>query len=346
MIATLPVAGPWAWQPHPLLWAALALVAASVTLLHRRLAAAATHPVPWRRARVVRFAGALALALVAMGWPLGDLAAHWSLSALVLQRCVLVLAVASLLLVGLPDDVVAWATRPAPVDALLLRILWPPAAVVTVTVVLVGSMLPTLVAAQSHAPVARGILAGVIVSAGVVLWLPVLGRVPGIPRPRPMIRAVYLVAQAVVPVFLSFLYILATRPLYPTLDHTTHVIGLSPLADQQVAGFVSKLSFLLTLLTMAAVELVRAPDSDEDLGPEDPLVWADVERHFERADRRRTTVGVPSGDRSGDDPTDSGRPAGDHGDRGGQGGAASGGGVEGGDEDGGQDGGQDGGRVR
>jgi putative membrane protein len=243
--------------------------------------------------RIARFVGALVVTVAALGWPLGDLAAHWSLSALVLQRSMLVLAVASLLLAGLPDDVLAWATRPAPLDVLLMRILWPPAAVVVVTFVLVGAMLPPLVTAQSHSVVVRDLLALTVVLAGVVLWLPILGRVPGIPRPRPMVRAVYLVAQAVVPVFLSFIFILATHPLYPTVAHSAHVIGLSPLADQQVAGFVSKLTFLLTLLTAAAVELVRAPDTDDDLGPEDPLVWADVERHFERADRRGVTAVEP-----------------------------------------------------
>jgi putative membrane protein len=278
--------GPWAWDPHPVLWAAVAVVGSGVALLHRRLLATADHPLPWPRTRILRFIGALVVTVVAMGWPLGDLAAHWSLSALVLQRCVLVLAVASLLLAGIPDDVLAWATRPAPVDAVLLRLLWPPAAVVVVTVLLVGSMLPPFVAAQSHSAEARALLALVVVVAGIVLWLPILGRVPGIPRPRPMIRAVYVVAQAVVPMFLSFLYILARRPFYPTVTRSSDGFGISPLADQQVAGFVSKFTFVLTLLGVAAAILVKAPDSDEDLGPEDPLVWADVQRHFERADRR------------------------------------------------------------
>jgi len=301
VIPVVAVAGPWAWRPHPVLWAFLATLGFGVAVLHRRLLGSTDRPVSWPRVRILRFVAALVIALVAMGWPLGDLAAHWSLCALVLQRCVLVLAVASLLLAGLPDDVLAWVTRPAPVDAVLLRVLRPPAAVVTVTVLLVGTMLPPLVTAQSHSAVARALLAFAVTLAGVVLWLPILGRVPGIPRPRPMIRAVYLVAQAVVPVFLSFVFILATRPLYPTLAHSGPVIGLSPLADQQVAGFVSKLSFLLTLLTAAAVELVRAPDSDDDLGPEDPLVWADVERHFERADRRGLAAsGSVSDGRGGD----------------------------------------------
>ena len=101
-----------------------------------------------------------------------------------------------------------------------------------------------------------------------------------------MIRAVYLVAQAVVPVFLSFILILSPKPLYSVFSHSVDVIRLRPLNDQQVAGFVSKLSFLFVLLGVAGAELARAPDTDDDLGPEDPLVWADVERHFERLDRQ------------------------------------------------------------
>jgi len=230
---------------------------------------------------------------ITLGWPLGDLAAHWSLSALVLQRCLLVLAVAPLLLAGLSDQLIRWMTRPAPVDAVLIRVLRPPVAVVTVTVVLVVSVLPAPVAAQSNSLVARGALALLVLAAGIVLWLPVMGRLPGIPRPRPMIRAVYLVAQSVVPVFLSFLYILATRPLYPVFARSADVVGLRPLNDQQVAGFVSKLSFVLVLLAVAGVVLAQAPDTDDDLGPEDPLSWADVERHFERVDRRGQAMPEP-----------------------------------------------------
>ena len=184
-----------------------------------------------------------------MGWPLGDLAAHWSLAALVLQRCVLVLAVAPLLLAGLPDDVLGWATRPAPVDAVLLRLVRPPVAVAVVTVLLVGSMVP----ASGRGPGRTRPRPGRCsrwssLFAGIVLWLPVLGRVPGIPRPRPMIRAVYLVAQAVVPG-------LPVVPLHPVQrSRSTRRFsrsvrrdrGLRPLTDQQMAGFVSKLTFLVT----------------------------------------------------------------------------------------------------
>jgi len=287
------VTGAWTWHPHLLLWGVLATVGLVVALAHRRLVRTSTDPVSWPSWRARRFAAGLVVIGIAMGWPLGDLAAHWSATALVLQRCVLVLAVAPLLLAGLPDDLIRRLTRPAPVDAVLVRVLRPPVAVISVTVLLVGSMAPFLVAAQASSAAARAGLALVVLVAGTILWLPIMGRIPGIARPRPMVRAVYLVAQAIVPVFLSFVFILDPTPLYPTFAHSVDVIRLRPLNDQQVAGFVSKLSFLFVLLSVAGVELARAPDSDDDLGPEDPLVWADVERHFERLDRRGTVIVEP-----------------------------------------------------
>ena len=152
-------AGAWTWHPHPVVWALLAgprrVPCWSIGGSRR----ASSPPPSWPRRRALRFAGAVVLAGVCLGWPLGDLAAHWSLSALVLQRCLLVLAVAPLLLAGLPDDLIRWLTRPAPVDALLVRVLRPPVAVVTVTVLLVGSMAPGVGRRPVPSTVARGALA-------------------------------------------------------------------------------------------------------------------------------------------------------------------------------------------
>jgi hypothetical protein len=96
-----------------------------------------------------------------------------------------------------------------------------------------------------------------------------------------------LVAQAVIPAFLSFVYIFSRRPLYPEFAHSHAAVGLRPLNDQQIAGFVSKLTMLFVLLIVGAVVLSRAPRSEEEFGS-DELVWADVERQFERVDRQGT----------------------------------------------------------
>jgi cytochrome c oxidase assembly factor CtaG len=280
------MAGPYVWQPHLVAWAVLAGVTALVVAGHRRLAGSSTQPIPWTRRQIETFAGGMAAALVALTWPVADLAAHWSLAALVTQRLILLLAVAPLLLLGVPYDVLRWLTRPAIVDGALTRLQRPVVAIVTVTVVVVGSMAPSLVRAQSTSLLARGALDLAIVAAGLVLWLPVLGRVPGILRLRPIVRFTYLVVQAVVPGFLSFIYIFSTHPLYPEFAKSHAAIGLRPLNDQQIAGFISKLTLLLVLLSVGGVVLARAPVTEEEFGAGDPLVWADVERQFERADRR------------------------------------------------------------
>jgi cytochrome c oxidase assembly factor CtaG len=306
-------AGPYAWDPHAFSWVVLVVAGGSVILGHRRLERSSEHPIPWTRRQMAAFGGAWLVAALALTWPLGTVAAHWSLTALVVQRVLLVLAVAPLLLLGLPYDLVQWLTRPRWVDALLLRLHRPPVAIPVVTVLVVGSMTPALVRAQATSPWARGLLDLAMMVAGLVLWIPVVGRIPGIPRLKPVVRFGYLVAQAVVPAFLSFIYIFSNHPLYPQFARSHAAIGMRPLNDQQIAGFVSKLSMLLVLLIVGGVVLSRAPLSDEEFARDDPLVWADVERQFERVDRKAPRSGDPAPgkvDHPADDPAPGG-PGGD-----------------------------------
>ena len=277
--------GPYAFDPHLITWAVVAGCLAVVLVGHRRLQNSSDRPIPWTGRQKRIFAGALAVAVLAFTWPMADLAAHWSLTALVTQRVLLLLVVAPMLLLGLPYDVIQWMTRPPAVDSVLVRLNRPPVAIVTVTAIVIGSMTPLMVRAQSTSPLARGLLAVAILIAGLILWIPVLGRIPGILRLKPVVRFGYLVFQAVVPAFLSFIFIFSRHPLYGEFARSHAAIGFGPLNDQQIAGFVSKLSMLFVLLTVGAVVLARAPVSEEEFGSDDPLVWADVERQFERADR-------------------------------------------------------------
>lgn len=290
-MGTIATLDPFGWDFHAATWAILVVAILLTVVEHRHLLRSSTRPIRWSRHQIEFFAGGCAALALALTWPVADLAAHWSLTALVTQRLILVLAVAPMLLLGLPHDIVERVTRPPIVDAVLVRLRRPPVAIVTVTVLLVGSMAPPLVKAQASSPWIRGLLFVTTLIAGLVLWLPVLGRIPGIPRLRPMVRFGYLAAQGVVPAFLSFVLILAPRPLYGTFARSRMAIGLRPLNDQQIAGFVSKLAMLIVLLTVGTVFLLR---TDEESSADDPLVWADVQRQFERADRRGETDGSAS----------------------------------------------------
>jgi hypothetical protein len=67
---------------------------------------------------------------------------------------------------------------------------------------------------------------------------------------------------------------------------------MTPLLDQQLAGFLAKLSTIAVLWTVAFVIMTRA-QSEKGEEETDPLLWTDVERELERADRRERRHGWP-----------------------------------------------------
>jgi cytochrome c oxidase assembly factor CtaG len=239
------------------------------------------------------FGGALILVLAGATWPAGDLAAHWSLLVLVLQRLVLMLAVPPLLVAGLPDGLLIRLTRPPAVDGLLRLAVMPVPAVAFVTVVSVGTLTSGAVDLAAHSTVAQAALELAVLVAGMVLWAPVLSRLPGAPRLSALGRGGYLIVQSIVPSFLSIVWVFARHSLYATYAHRGTLIGMSPVLDQQLAGFVAKLSTIAVLWTVAFVIMNRSQvfaGADEDA---DTLTWSDVEREIERADRRDRHRGAP-----------------------------------------------------
>jgi cytochrome c oxidase assembly factor CtaG len=230
----------------------------------------------------VLFVGGVVLLVAAVTWPLGDLASHWLLLALVLQRLLLTLAVPPLLVLGTPRPIIARLTRPPAVDAVLRVAVRPLPAVAIVTVVAVGTLTTGAVSLAAQSDAARVAIELVVLASGFVLWAPVLSELPGAQPLSALGRGGYLIVQSIVPSFLSIVWIFARHSLYPTFDHTGTVVGMTPLLDQELAGFLAKLSTIAVLWTVAFVIMTRG-QSGEDV---EPLTWSDVEREIERADRR------------------------------------------------------------
>ena len=247
---------------------------------------AARRVAPVTRRQVLATAGGLLLALVALTWPLADLAAHWSLTALVIQRLLLLLAVPSLLMLGLPPALAARLTRPVAVDWVVRRCARPPIAVAFVTLVAVATLTTPAVEAEGASGWARFGLDLVLLLAGFVLWTPVLSELPGTDRPSALGRAGYLIVQSIVPSFLAVIWIFARHPLYPHFAQGPRLLDVSPVMDQQVAGFVAKFATIAVLWTVAFVSLTRAQHALSVGRDPDPLLWSDVERHLLRAERQ------------------------------------------------------------
>ncbi len=276
---------PFGWHLH-LFWllAVPALVAVYLAATRREGYGATT------RQRLL-FVGGAVLLLAAVTWPLGDLASHWLLLALVLQRLLLTLAVPPLLVLGTPRPIIARLTRPPAVDAVLRVVVRPLPAVAIVTVVAVSTLTTGAVSLAAQSDAARVALQLVVLASGFVLWAPVLTELPGMQHLSSLGRGGYLIVQSIVPSFLSIVWIFARHSLYPTFTHPGTVAGMSPLLDQELAGFLAKLSTIAILWTVAFVIMTRAQAAETAGQDADPLVWSDVEREIERAERRERRQG-------------------------------------------------------
>ena len=77
---------------------------------------------------------------------------------------------------------------------------------------------------------------------------------------------------------------------------------MSPLLDQELAGFLAKLSTIAVLWTVAFVIMTRAQAAETAGEDSEPLVWSDVEREIQRAERRDRRQGLPGPPTPGSSP--------------------------------------------
>jgi cytochrome c oxidase assembly factor CtaG len=263
---------------HPLLLGVLAAAVAAYAIVTSRRDLSAT------QAERIRFGGAIAIMLIACGWPLGDLAAHVSVTAVVLQRLLLMLGAAPLLVLAMPVALLATVTRPRSVDATSKALGHPAVAIVIVTVVGTATLVPAVVTWASSSSAAGGVVVVTTLLVGVVLWWPILGRAPATRRLSYLAKGAYLMAASLVVTSLSFIWIFSRHTLYPSLSHQHAILAMSPIVDQQLAGYVSKLGAYLPLWIVAFVLFVKAGDGGDDDGV--TLRWVDVQRELERVDRQ------------------------------------------------------------
>jgi cytochrome c oxidase assembly factor CtaG len=229
---------------------------------------------------------ALIALLVVTIWPVGDLAASVSLTVATVQRLVIMLLVAPLLLLATPTNVLARLTRPRPIDAVTRWLSHPGFAVVLVTALGTATLTTPVVDWGAHSSFGRDLVLLAVLFVGLVLWIPALGVIPGAKRLSPAARAGYVFASALVVTSLSFVWIFSQHPLYPALNHQYALLHVTPLFDQQLAGFVAKLGCYMPMWAVAFTIFWHAEDRGTPI-EETPLHWADVERQLLRVDRQR-----------------------------------------------------------
>ena len=202
--------------------------------------------------RVAAFATGLGLVLVAFVSPLESLALHYLLTAHLLQNVVLAEWAPALCVLGVPPALAAALARHRSIRTLTHPLVALPVWLGTYFVWHVPVIYDT---ALEHASWLLHIEHVCYFAAGTLLWWPVLHG-----RPRRLsagATAGYLFAAFVLASPLGLLLALLPDPVYAFYKHAPRVWGLSPLADQQLAGLTMAVEQAVIFFAVFAVFFLR-----------------------------------------------------------------------------------------
>ena len=235
--------GPWSW---PTAWGELGVVffvAIGYAVALRRF--------PASRARIAAFGLGLALALGVLATPVDTIALHYLLSAHLLQNVALAEWVPALLVLGLPPALVAIIGRNPAARLATHPLVALPAWLVTYAVWHVPALYDAALRHHSllHLEHACYVLSGLL------LWWPVLHDSPHeLPAGR---RAAYVFAAFILASPIGFFLSFLPEPVYAFYEEAPRIWGLSPLADQQIAGALMSVSEAIVFFAVFALFLTR-----------------------------------------------------------------------------------------
>lgn len=286
----------WEWHPHPDVWLLVVLLVAGYWFAVTRIGPSQVRrgePVVTRRQVTLYGAGVLALWIHA-DWPVHDIGEHFLFSVHMAQHIGFTLIAAPLIFLGLPPWLVRWMARPRGLRFVFTKLTRPLPAAVVFNTAIVFTHWPTVVNAALRNHPLHFALHVLIFSSALLMWFPVLNRVPELPRMSQGMRLVYVFLQSVIPTIPASFLTFGSGVLYKFYAGVPRPFPISALDDQQVAGALMKLYAGLLLWGVIAVAFFRWYAKDQRNEIDDVLTWDDVERELARTEPARTEPAHPA----------------------------------------------------
>lgn len=225
----------WAWTAYPGVWAFIALLAFALARWNRAGAVrAGIAPAPMHPFTIL----GLVLLWLALDWPVGALGAGYLASVHMVQFLLIALLAPVAILAGLPGRATELVTRMPGARAFewLTR---PLVALVLFNAIVLLTHLPPIVDGLMRTQLGSMLIDLLWLSAGLLLWWPILVDAPHRPRFVPPLRMLYLVVGLMFsPVMFGLVGFMmyAERPLYGIYELAPPFPGFSSRDDHQLAG--------------------------------------------------------------------------------------------------------------
>ena len=295
MLAHAGVSG-WEWHPHPDVWLLIVVLGGLYALALAKVGPTqvkAGEAVASRR-RVVLFALGLLALWVHADWPVHDIGEHYLFSVHMVQHIGFTLIAAPLLLLGLPAWLLRWIAKPRGLHFVMTRMTRPLPAALVYNAVVVLSHWPLVVNnALRHHPLHFSVHVVIVVSA-LLMWFPVVNKVPELPHMKPAPRLIYVFLQSVIPTIPASFLTFGNGVLYEFYAKVPRPFGMTAVEDQQLAGAMMKVYAGLLLWSVIVVGFFRWYASEQREGADEVLTWADVERELARTEPARNEPAAPS----------------------------------------------------
>lgn len=244
---------------------ALVLYTVAVRVVGRR------HTLPGEplvaRREVISFVAGVLVLWLASDWPIHDLAEDYLYSVHMVQHMLIVLVAPPLLLMGVPAWLTRWILHPRALHDFARKATRPLVAGVffNVTVALVHS--PQVVNFSLYHHSAHFFVHLWMFSAAMLMWFPVVNRLPEYPQLNPPLKIGYLFAMSIIPnvpvAFLAF----ADGVVYRYYAHVPRPWPITVIGDQQAAAAIMKVGETFYLWSIIAAIFFRWYSSEASAAP-------------------------------------------------------------------------------
>ncbi len=226
----------WDWEPSVV--AGIGILVCGYLLLTGPFRSRFTTSQPARPAQVAWFISGALVLFLALVSPLDFLGDHYLFSAHMAQHVLIALVAPPLLLLGTPQ----WLLRPLlcfpPVRFAAVTLTRPLVAFALFNGVFLAWHLPSLYQAALQDETIHIFEHLLFIATGILNWWPVLSPLPELPRLSPPAKILYIFLEETPTAILSALLVFASVSFYTAYAAAPRVFDLSPLADQQIAGFI------------------------------------------------------------------------------------------------------------
>jgi len=231
-----------------------------------------------RRSQAAMFTSGVVAIYIAAGTPIHDISEQYLLSFHMLQHSLFTLAVAPLLLAGIPAWVWQALVRERGVLPVAKVLTHPIVAFAAFNGVFLITHMPFAVDYALYHHWFHFFVHAALVATAMLMWWPILSVVPELPRLSAPLQMAYLFVQSILPTVIAAFITFAEGAVYPFYERAPRMWELSAQTDQQIAGGIMKLIGSLVLWSFIAVVFFQWYNREQEADKEPR--WNDVEEEL------------------------------------------------------------------